>query len=383
MFRDTLTVYKKEIKSILKDKTVLFMCVLLPFIFMFGEGKLMTAMGDSEENARQKTYDAYFINAPEDIKDGLLSIGFKGDAADADKCIEDIKNKNADMLVVFPEDFKIASSETGAVSDIEVYYNSSNNDSLRIREQLSTFLDTLRPVVFTINANAEKTYDLGDEDYQAKNVIASMVPGLLLLTIVYGIMALAGNIIAGDKETGFLNTVLITPVSRTSVALGKALAVMTAAGISSISSFIGLSFLMKDFQKMMGEYAVSYAMSDYFFVFLAIICVTFALVGLILVISTVAKTARSAQTLAVFPVMVLFLGSMLTSNASMEGVLASFGFKHFLIPMWNATYLTKNILLSGFTMTEMLVTCVINVVFGVLCLMLVSYLFNQEKIVNE
>ena len=115
MFRDTLTVYKKEIKSILKDKTVLFMCVLLPFIFMFGEGKLMTAMGDSEENARQKTYDAYFINAPEDIKDGLLSIGFKGDAADADKCIEDIKNKNADMLVVFPEDFKIASSETGAV----------------------------------------------------------------------------------------------------------------------------------------------------------------------------------------------------------------------------------------------------------------------------
>ena len=250
MFKDISTVYKKEIRSILKDKTVLFMCVLLPFIFMFGEGKLMSAMSDGEENERQKTYDAYFINAPEDIKEGLLSIGFKDEAADFDKCIEDIKNKNADMLVVFPEDFKIASSENGAVSDIEVYYNSSNNDSLRIREQLSTFLDTLRPVVFTINANAEKTYDLGDEDYQAKNFIASMVPGLLLLTIVYGIMALAGNIIAGDKETGFLNTVLITPVSRSSVALGKALAVMTAAGISSISSFIGLSFLMKDFQKI-------------------------------------------------------------------------------------------------------------------------------------
>ena len=72
MFRDTLTVYRKEIKSILKDKTVLFMCVLLPFIFMFGEGKLMSAMSDGEENERQKTYDAYFINAPEDIKEGLF-----------------------------------------------------------------------------------------------------------------------------------------------------------------------------------------------------------------------------------------------------------------------------------------------------------------------
>ena len=85
MFRDTLTVYRKEIKSILKDKTVLFMCVLLPFIFMFGEGKLMSAMSDGEENERQKTYDAYFINAPEDIKEGLLSIGFKDEAADFDK----------------------------------------------------------------------------------------------------------------------------------------------------------------------------------------------------------------------------------------------------------------------------------------------------------
>ena len=51
--------------------------------------------------------------------------------------------------------------------------------------------------------------------------------------------------------------------------------------------------------------------------------------------------------------------------------------------MWNATYLTKNILMTGFTATEMLVTCGINILFGVLCLALISYLFNQEKIVNE
>ena len=264
MLRDTLTVYRKEIKSILKDKTVLFMCVLLPFIFMFGEGKLMSAM--SVDQSEEKTYNAYVVNAPADMKDALKMIGFTDENVDVDKVIEDIKNKNADILAVFPEDFKIT-TDGSSVSNIEVYYNSESTNSLMARERLSTILDSFRPVVFTVNADTTKTYDLGDEEFQAKNFIASMVPGLLLLTIVYGIMALASNIIAGDKETGFLNTVLITPVSRSSVALGKALAVMTAAAISAVSSFIGLSFLMKDFQKMMGDAAVTYAMSDYFFVF--------------------------------------------------------------------------------------------------------------------
>ena len=380
MFRDTLTVYRKEIKSILKDKTVLFMCVLLPFIFMFGEGKLMSAM--SVDQSEEKTYNAYVVNAPADMKDALKMIGFSDENVDVDKVIEDIKNKNADILAVFPEDFKIT-TDGSSVSNIEVYYNSESTNSLLARERLSTILDSFRPVVFTVNADTTKTYDLGDEEFQVKKFVAGMVPGLLLLTIVYGIMALASNIIAGDKETGFLNTVLITPVSRSSVALGKALAVMTAAAISAVSSFIGLSFLMKDFQKMMGDAAVAYAMSDYFFVFVTIICVTFALVSLILVISTLAKTARAAQTLSMLPAMILFLGSIITTNASFESVLARIGFKNFLVPMWNAAYLTKNILLTGFSMKEMLVTCGINIVFGIICLYLVSYMFNQEKIVNE
>ena len=380
MLRDTLTVYRKEIKSILKDKTVLFMCVLLPFIFMFGEGKLMSAM--SVDQSEEKTYNAYVVNAPADMKDALKMIGFTDENVDVDKVIEDIKNKNADILAVFPEDFKIT-TDGSSVSNIEVYYNSESTNSLLARERLSTILDSFRPVVFTVNADTTKTYDLGDEEFQVKKFVAGMVPGLLLLTIVYGIMALASNIIAGDKETGFLNTVLITPVSRSSVALGKALAVMTAAAISAVSSFIGLSFLMKDFQKMMGDAAVAYAMSDYFFVFVTIICVTFALVSLILVISTLAKTARAAQTLSMLPAMILFLGSIITTNASFESVLARIGFKNFMVPMWNAAYLTKNILLTGFSMKEMLVTCGINIVFGIICLYLVSYMFNQEKIVNE
>ena len=381
MFKDISTVFKKEIKSILKDKAILLMCILLPFGLMFMEGYLMTAFADTDET-EEKTYNAYYINAPQELSESLKAIGFSDKEVDKETTIENIKSKEDKMLVIFPENFTIDPDGIN-VPNIEIYYNSSDNDSLKLRENISTLLDTLRPEVFTINADASVKYDLGDEDYQAKNMIASMVPGLLVMTIIYGIMSLASNIIAGDKESNFLNTVLITPVRRSSVAIGKALAVMTAAGASAISAFAGLAYLMSKFNEMLGEYAVSYAAKDYILTFIVIICEAFALVGLILIISTLAKTARQAQTLSVIPIMVLFLGSFLTSNAGFDGVLTSFGSKNYLIPMWNASYLTKNILLSGVSTTDILITCVINIVFGIFCLGVVSNLFNNEKIVNE
>ena len=381
MFKDISTVFKKEIKSILKDKAILLMCILLPFGMMFMEGYLMTAFADTDET-EEKTYNAYYINAPQELSESLKAIGFSDKEVDKETTIENIKSKEDKMLVIFPENFTIEPDGIN-VPNIEIYYNSSDNDSLKLREKISTLLDTLRPEVFTINADASVKYDLGDEDYQAKNMIASMVPGLLVMTIIYGIMSLASNIIAGDKESNFLNTVLITPVRRSSVAIGKALAVMTAAGASAISAFAGLAYLMSKFNEMLGEYAVSYAAKDYILTFIVIICEAFALVGLILIISTLAKTARQAQTLSVIPIMVLFLGSFLTSNAGFDGVLTSFGSKNYLIPMWNASYLTKNILLSGVSTTDILITCVINIVFGIFCLGVVSNLFNNEKIVNE
>lgn len=380
MFKDISTVYKKEIRSILKDKAILLMCILLPFGIMFMEGYLMTAMNDTEE--KETTYNAYYMNAPQDLSAGLKAIGFSDKKVDKETTIENIKNKEDKMLVIFPEGFAI-DPEGANVPNIEIYYNSSDNESLKLREKISGLLDTLRPEVFTINADTSITYDLGDEDYMAKNLIASMVPGLLVMTIIYGIMSLASNIIAGDKESNFLNTVLITPVRRSSVAIGKALAVMTAAGTSAISAFAGLAYLMSKFNEMLGEHGVSYATKDYILTFAVILCEAFALVGLILIISTLAKTARQAQTLSVIPIMILFLGSFLTSNDGMQSLLAKVGFKNYLIPMWNASYLTKNILLSGVSTTDILITCAINIVFGILCLGVVSVLFNNEKIVNE
>ena len=381
MFRDIVTVYKKEIKSVIKDKSILLMCLLLPALFLFGEGKLMEMMYVQDDG--NKEYNAYVVNAPEYTKDALKELGFKGKPENREQCIEDIKNKKAELLVVFPEDFTVDPKEGETPSDVEVWYNSSNMESLQLKEQFSYFLDSIRPVSFTVDANPNNTYDLGDETYLQRNMLASMVPGLLIMMIIYGILALASNIIAGDKESNFLNTVLITPVSRSSVAIGKALAVLSAAALSAVSAFVGLSFLMKSFSKLVGEAVINYSAIDYVYVFICVLSVAFAIVGLILILSTLAKTARQAQSLSVIPMMVLFIGSFMTSNSSFDALINRLGFINCLIPMWNATYVTKAVLLKQFTFTDVATTFVINIAFGALCLFIVSRLFNNEKIVND
>ena len=72
MFRDIATVYKKEIKSILKDKAILLMCILLPFGMMFMEAFMMKSMTNTEE--KETAHDAYYLNAPADLVPALKSI---------------------------------------------------------------------------------------------------------------------------------------------------------------------------------------------------------------------------------------------------------------------------------------------------------------------
>ena len=157
MFKDIATVYKKEVKSLFKDKTVLLLCILMPFLMLFGEGQLMSAM---DNRVKDEEHNAYYMNAPEYAVPALKELGFKGEPESKKKCLEEIKNKDAVMLVVFPKDFTTEVKEGTAVSDIEVWYNSSDMESLQVKESLSYFLDSLRPVVFTVNADTNTKYDL-------------------------------------------------------------------------------------------------------------------------------------------------------------------------------------------------------------------------------
>ena len=92
-FRDIWTVAKKELKAGFSDKVVLFQIVLMPFLIVFGYAMLMVVMGEAQSGTdTDKEVVAYYVNAPEYMKEGLKELKLQDTNMDqVEKLMKDIK----------------------------------------------------------------------------------------------------------------------------------------------------------------------------------------------------------------------------------------------------------------------------------------------------
>jgi len=74
-------------------------------------------------------------------------------------------------------------------------------------------------------------------EQQGFDYIAFMYPGIIAMVVIFG-SVISGVTVVFDREFGFLKEVLVAPISRTSVAVGKAL------GGATIAIFQGLLMLV-------------------------------------------------------------------------------------------------------------------------------------------
>jgi sodium transport system permease protein len=77
----------------------------------------------------------------------------------------------------------------------------------------------------------------------ASEMLVGLLPYMIVIWAFYGAMGVAGDMIAGEKEKSTLETLLITPVRRTSIVLGKLFALSVISLMSSLSSLVGLILL--------------------------------------------------------------------------------------------------------------------------------------------
>jgi len=76
---------------------------------------------------------------------------------------------------------------------------------------------------------------------QANTMGARVIPGILILLLYYCVYALSGDILASDRERGFLSKLTLTPLSTRGLLWGKALSII---GISALTSIVTLFVLI-------------------------------------------------------------------------------------------------------------------------------------------
>lgn len=320
-----LTIMKKEFARFFGDKRMVFTTILMPGLIIYIMYSFMgSGFSQMYETEEDYAYDVRTVDLPQsmamlkDIDDIDLQ---EADRDDIDAVKTEIKNETADILVVFPEDFdeKVAmydvTTAAEAAPNIEIYYNSAAVNSGSAYQMMVAIFDQVEASMvnkFDIDAG-EGDYDLASEEDMTTMIFAMILPMLVMVFLFSGCLAISSESIAGEKERGTIATLLVTPMKRSELALGKMLSLSVIGLLSGCSSFIGTMLsLPKIVGSEMGEMRITYSAADYLLLLVVILSTTIIIVGAISVISAFAKTVKEAATY-VSPLMILVVVISLTS----------------------------------------------------------------------
>lgn len=288
------------------------------------------------------------------------------------------------MLLVFPADFSasVAKYEVsdGAAPNVAIYYNSTEAESAKLYGVIKGVLDAYEQGMankFDVNAGGE-AYDLASEKDATGQVFAMLLPLLLMTFLFSGCISIAPEAIAGEKERGTIATLLVTPMKRSALALGKIVSLSAIALLAGLSSFLGTMLSLPNLMggANSGMDASVYVLSDYLLLLCVILTTVLVLVALISIISACAKNIKEAST-ANAPLMIVSMGVSLSTMFGGEGA-KSLGL--FCIPLYNSVQCMHGIFSFQYAPEQIVVTMVSNLVYAFLLTWVLTKLFNSEKV---
>lgn len=394
-------VYLKELTELMRDKKTLVFVILLPvLIFPVIFGVMGLVFSSTALKAEQKEHRYVIINAEQapEFADALFyHKNFKQvqtDRKSGEELADGIRNEEFDVAVVIPDDFA-AKRQHIERAEWQVIYNQSSQFDFMYRhfsELLNNYTEKLqqdtlqqlgvdttklaaiiKPVAVLKVDTAAKRENIG-EKFGA--IIAYILIPLCLLGASYPAIDMG----AGEKERGTLETLLICPVSRTSIVLGKFLTVLTTGllgALITVASFglwglvIGSFFGMSVVQDAMSAIAVT----ELVLIFLLLLPTSAIFASLLLAISIYARTFKEAQNY-ISPLSVIIFIPLVA--AMMPGVELSG--KTAIIPVMNVALAIKELIKgtadSGLLLLIFASTLVLAGAFITFCVRW----FQQEKV---
>ncbi len=390
MKKDILTIIKKEFARFFGDKRMVFTTILMPGILIYvmysfmGEGMMSQFDTDDTYVAR-----AYVQNLPNELEapfDSLSAEWTEVDAAGAEDIKVKLQEKEADVLVVFPENFTedVAAYDvsTGAAApNVGIYYNSTESESSKIYSMINQMLvDYEASMANKLDVNAgEEAYDCASDKDITGQIFSMMLPMLLMIFMFSGCMSLAPEAIAGEKERGTMATLLVTPMKRSALALGKIISISVISLLSGISSFLGT---MLSLPKLMGGESNGvdmnvYVASDYALLLGLILSTVLLLVAILSVVSAYAKSIKEAGTY-MSPIMMLVMGVSLVPMFA--GTNTTKSLVNFFVPILNSVQCFHGIFAFSYEPIQIVITMVINLAVAGILTFVLTKMFNSEKV---
>ncbi|HBA64255.1 MAG TPA: ABC transporter permease [Lachnospiraceae bacterium] len=392
-------IFKKEIARVVKDRKMLFSVFLLPALLMVGIMSLTSNLvSNMEEDIDSHVAVIYVSNMPESFQT-LLDAGESAydirSMKEEEQIKEELKKGEADLWIEFPENLESQVEnyrEGDRIPQVKVYYNPSEDYSSAAYQEISgQVLEGYRQMllqnrvgnleqltVFTVNSDNPEMVVQDDKKANGK-ALGMMLPYFITILLFAGAMGIGTDMIAGEKERGTMASLLVSPVKRSSIVLGKVFALMVISGISSLIYVVVMVASMPLMSKAMAgtESGMKMEITLEQGVMLAgiLIALAFLYSTLIILFSVFAKSTKEASTYvmpAYLLVLVIGLMSMFTSKAPSS--------ETYFIPLYNSAIVLKGILSDEVTWMQFASTLLSNLALGAVLTGVIVKAFERENV---
>lgn len=419
------TLFKKEMLDVLRDKKTVIMMLVVPIILyplvFIVVMQVMAAISSSMEEQNYKI-------AIEAEDDGafLRRLMAKDEKSRDESAVNEEKSQeSADTAADHDEDadgsettYTITIVDPGSIDDYEraleaeeldvyvrgtmqdgklqydVYYISSVTNSnyamnivmdvfdeyqneltqTKIEEAGLDVYEILEPVLYENKDTASREQSLG-------SIMGSILPFMLVISLLMGTVYPAIDTTAGERERGTLETILTLPVTNRQLIVSKFLTVAVIGMISAVLNIMSMGGIAVYMYKIidMQTDAADIDMARFYPAILvgimAILAFSLFISAVTMCVTSFAKSYKEANNY-ITPLMlvVLFTGYIgFIPNIELTRTMA-------MVPVANICLLIKNILVFKIDYTIIAVVLISNIAYAVFAILFLSKIYNSETI---
>jgi sodium transport system permease protein len=306
MWAKVLIVFIKETVDNSRDRRSLLVALIYPLLGPLLIGLMISAIVDVTTAAKPGQASLVLSGAgyAPDLVRFLNDRGIR--VIDAPPDVDGaVSSGDMEIVVVISEDFD-AKFKAGRTARITVVSNSSRLPGLIALNRTATLLGDFNRKIWGqrikgkgVDLDVLRPLTIDSRDVKAGvhivEILLLMVPPLFIFNLFMGGVYLAMDTTSGERERGSLEPLLVNPVARWGIMLGKYLAALlyTAAGV-----LVQLVAFMVIFQAVGGDFAFARvfnvtAVAGIFIVTLPLMMVA---VGVQFIIATLTRSFKEAQT---------------------------------------------------------------------------------------
>ncbi|MDX2064175.1 MAG: ABC transporter permease subunit [Fimbriimonadaceae bacterium] len=384
-----LSVFYKELRDMFRDKRVRGTAFIGPIVLIFALMTLLsTVIGSIAKPGGIKVHVVNPDAAPAKLlKAGKLQVIPVKSVADGIKLVQDGK---ARVVIDFV-------SMTDGVTEARIRYDETEQLSQLAKDRVLGLLAESNQKTLNefVRANAIPTAKIAPLQGKAENVgvkqaegsgqfLVGILPYLIVIWAFYGGMTSASDLVAGEKERSTLETLLISPVPRAQIVLGKLGALAVICLLSSLSSLVGLALFVvirPPGSNMVLEKGFGFTPVIAVEILALLIPLVLMFASLLIALSAYSKNSREAQTY-------LGLGSFIVIMPAMFSQfigLTEFGKARWvdLVPVLNVANNIRQALLGKPDLSAMAVAFGVNLVIALVMAWVAVRLFEREEILGR